>query len=33
MMKNPRLVKPSVEYVSSYIAACREYADAGVQAR
>ena len=31
MMKNPRLVKPSVEYMGSYIAACREYAEAGLE--
>jgi len=29
-MKNPRLVKPSIEYMESYIAACREYAKAGL---
>ena len=30
-MANPKLVKPSVEYMSSYIAACREYAKAGLK--
>lgn len=28
MMRNPRLAKPSIEYMNSYIAACREYAEA-----
>lgn len=26
----PRLVKPSIEYMDSYIAACREYSEAGL---
>ncbi len=30
MMNNPELVKPSIKYIESYIAACREYAEAGL---
>lgn len=30
MKEVPRLVKPSMEYMGSYIAACKEYAEAGL---
>lgn len=30
-MKNPRLVKPAMQYMNSYIEACREYAKAGLE--